>query len=103
LGRASRVTFTSRTAVVVVVPAGPTGVGDIDGVAMETSSGWPIPGPVDRTTPWTGEEYPLSLGGTNESCDNVPSPVGPIPAPENVTGPGPGSGNDCRAESDSDL
>jgi hypothetical protein len=105
LGNASRVTFTARTAVVVVVPAGPTGVGDIDGVAMETSSGWPTPGPIDRTTPWTGEEYPLSLGETNESCDNVPSPVGPIPAPENETGPGPGpgSGNDCRAESDSDL
>jgi len=99
LGQASRVTFTARTAVVVVVPAGPTGVGDIDGVAMETSPGWPIPGPVDRTTPWTGEEYPLSIGGSSESCDNVPSPVGPIQTPQNETGAGPG----CRAESDSDL
>jgi len=98
LGRASRVTFTSRTAVVVVVPAGPTGVGDIDGVAMETSPGWPLPGPVDRTRPWSGEEYPLSVGRSDGSC-NIPSPVGPVPVPGNGTG----SGNDCRAESDSDL
>ncbi|MFB6140291.1 MAG: hypothetical protein ABEJ26_07630 [Halosimplex sp.] len=60
LGRASRVTFTARTAVVVVVPAGGTGVGDVDGVAIEESQGWPIPGPDDRTRPWTGERYPLN-------------------------------------------
>ena len=69
LGRASKVRFTTRTAVVVVVPPGGTGVGDIDGVAIEESPGWTIPGPIERTRPWTGEEYVLSVDGTpDERC-----------------------------------
>lgn len=68
LGRSSKVTFTSRTAVTVVVPPGGTGVGDIDGNSVERSKGWPKPGPDPRARPWTGETYPLSVNGT-ESGD----------------------------------
>ncbi|WP_338727716.1 hypothetical protein [Haladaptatus sp. DJG-WS-42] len=39
-GRAPRVSFSVETAVVVVVPPGGTGVGDIDGNADERSAGW---------------------------------------------------------------
>jgi len=70
LGRSSKVTFTSRTAVTVVVPSGGTGVGDIDGNSIEQSAGWPNPGPSPRERPWTGETYPLSAnetGGTAQS------------------------------------
>ncbi|WP_459192666.1 DUF7286 family protein [Halosimplex sp. J119] len=99
LGRASRVTFTTRTAVVVVVPAGGTGVGDIDGTAIEESSGWAIPGPSDRDRPWTGEDYPLSINSSSDDCpgadgsggDVDPRPTGLVPDP------------DCRVESDRDL
>ncbi|MEF8913130.1 DUF7286 family protein [Natronomonas sp.] len=41
LGTAERVPVRVSTAVVVVVPPGPRGVGDTDGVADERSSGWP--------------------------------------------------------------
>ncbi len=40
LGYATRVSFSVETAVVVVVPPGPRGVGDTDGNADERSSGW---------------------------------------------------------------
>ncbi|MFC6836503.1 DUF7286 family protein [Halomarina ordinaria] len=40
LGRAAPVDFETRTAVVVVVPAGPRGVGDVDGNADERSPGY---------------------------------------------------------------
>ncbi|MFC7098455.1 DUF7286 family protein [Halobaculum marinum] len=43
LGRNERVSFRTWTVVVVVVPAGPAGVGDVDGNADERSSGWPCP------------------------------------------------------------
>ncbi|QZP37616.1 DUF7286 family protein [Halobaculum magnesiiphilum] len=43
LGRSERVTFRTWTVVVVVVPAGPSGVGDVDGNADERSAGWPCP------------------------------------------------------------
>ncbi|WP_164471847.1 DUF7286 family protein [Halosimplex salinum] len=96
LGRASRVTFTTRTAVVVVVPPGGTGVGDIDGTAMEESPGWPIPGPVDRTRPWTGEKYPLSVGESGDGgCDGDRPRDRPDPPADRYP--------DCRPESDSDL
>ncbi|WP_435144211.1 DUF7286 family protein [Halobaculum sp. P14] len=45
LGRAERVSFRTRTAVFVVVPAGKSGVGDVDGNADERSAGWPCPSP----------------------------------------------------------
>ncbi|WP_135364484.1 DUF7286 family protein [Halosimplex halophilum] len=64
LGRSSKVRFTSRTAVTVVVPPGGTGVGDVDGAMVEESAGWPEPGPSPRERPWTGEAYPLSTNGT---------------------------------------
>jgi hypothetical protein len=48
LGRASRLDFDIRTALLVVVPPGGTGVGDVDGNADERS-GWP------RPDPWPGE------------------------------------------------
>ncbi|QLD86294.1 hypothetical protein HWV23_11355 [Natronomonas halophila] len=41
LGTAERVPVRLSTAVVVVVPPGPRGVGDTDGVADERSQGWP--------------------------------------------------------------
>ncbi|MFB6184099.1 MAG: hypothetical protein ABEI96_06045 [Haloarculaceae archaeon] len=44
LGRASKVSFRTSTAVVVVVPPGKTGVGDRGGDADERSAGWPKPG-----------------------------------------------------------
>ncbi|QLH82597.1 DUF7286 family protein [Halosimplex pelagicum] len=70
LGRSSKVTFTTRTAVTVVVPPGGTGVGDIDGNSIEQSKGWPIPGPDPRARPWTGETYPLSINGTETGGGN---------------------------------
>jgi len=45
LGRSDRVSFRTWTVVVVVVPAGPSGVGDVDGNADERSPGWPCPSP----------------------------------------------------------
>lgn len=41
LGENERVSFRTRTAVVVAVPPGPRGVGDTDGVVDERSPGWP--------------------------------------------------------------
>lgn len=46
LGATEPVRFDTETAVVVAVPAGPPGVGDVDGTRDETSGGWPCPGPV---------------------------------------------------------
>ncbi|QZX99725.1 DUF7286 family protein [Halobaculum rubrum] len=43
LGRSERVAFRTWTVVVVVVPAGPSGVGDVDGNADERSPEWPCP------------------------------------------------------------
>lgn len=45
LGRATRVTFNVSTVVGIAVPPGGTGVGDVDGQTLETSAGWPRPGP----------------------------------------------------------
>lgn len=44
LGRSTRLSVRAQTGVVVVVPPKPRGVGDKDGVAVETSAGWPRPG-----------------------------------------------------------
>jgi DnaJ-domain-containing protein 1 len=41
LGRDERVSIRAETAVVLVVPTGPTGVGDTDGEMDERSPGWP--------------------------------------------------------------
>jgi len=48
LGNATRVTFDVQVPVVVVVPAGKTGVGDVNGQLIEQSSGWCLPGPTGR-------------------------------------------------------
>ncbi|WP_101296253.1 DUF7286 family protein [Halegenticoccus soli] len=48
LGRNERVSFETGTIVVVAVPPGGTGVGDVDGNADERSAGWPSPGCEDR-------------------------------------------------------
>jgi hypothetical protein len=39
-GRAERIDFATRTVVLIAVPPGKTGVGDVDGQAAETSPGW---------------------------------------------------------------
>ena len=44
LGENRRLSFRAETGVVVVVPPKPRGVGDKDGVAVETSAGWPTAG-----------------------------------------------------------
>ncbi|QKY16446.1 hypothetical protein Hrr1229_005965 [Halorubrum sp. CBA1229] len=44
LGATEPVRFETETVVAVAVPAGPPGVGDVDGTRDETSDGWPCPG-----------------------------------------------------------
>ena len=53
VGRNERVSFRTRTVVLVAVPAGRSGVGDVDGDADERSAGWPCP---DGTVPGCGTE-----------------------------------------------
>jgi hypothetical protein len=48
LGTASRISFRAEMSVVVVVPPGKDGVGDVDGERTEVSEGWPEPGPSDN-------------------------------------------------------
>jgi hypothetical protein len=55
LGATEPVAFETRTVVVVAVPAGPPGVGDVDGTREETSAGWPCPGPLSAS-PEEGDE-----------------------------------------------
>ncbi|WP_435074971.1 DUF7286 family protein [Halorubrum sp. HHNYT27] len=52
LGSTEPIRFETQTVVVVAVPAGPPGVGDVDGTRDETAPGWPCPGataPPERT------------------------------------------------------
>ncbi|QLG26375.1 hypothetical protein HUG10_01930 [Halorarum halophilum] len=53
VGRNERVSFQTRTVVLVAVPAGKSGVGDVDGNADERSAGWPCP---NHTVPECGDE-----------------------------------------------
>ncbi|RLM67435.1 hypothetical protein DVK05_11970 [Halorubrum sp. Atlit-8R] len=55
LGATEPVAFETRTVVVVAVPAGPPGVGDVGGTREETSAGWPCPGPL-TASPADGDE-----------------------------------------------
>jgi len=48
LGANRPVEVNVSTTVVVAVPPGGSGVGDVDGNAVEQSPGWPHPGPTDR-------------------------------------------------------
>jgi hypothetical protein len=49
LGATEPIRFETETVVVVAVPAGPPGVGDVDGTRDETSPGWPCPGASKRS------------------------------------------------------
>ncbi|QHS16905.1 hypothetical protein GWK26_06965 [haloarchaeon 3A1-DGR] len=49
LGYTDPVRFETGTTVVVAVPPGPPGVGDVDGTWSERSAGWPCPGAERRT------------------------------------------------------
>ncbi|GAB3414232.1 hypothetical protein GCM10027435_08900 [Haloparvum alkalitolerans] len=60
LGRTEQVRFETGTVVVVAVPPGPPGVGDVDGTRDETSAGWPCP-----------ETTPDSFGGTAREASCV--------------------------------
>jgi hypothetical protein len=62
VGHADRVAFENSVAVVIAVPPGKQGVGDIDGVADEHTGGWPCPGP-ERWPDTTG----TSAGAENAS------------------------------------
>ncbi|MDZ5810266.1 hypothetical protein U4E84_02705 [Halorubrum sp. AD140] len=44
LGETEPIRFETETVVAVAVPAGPPGVGDVDGTRDEASGGWPCPG-----------------------------------------------------------
>jgi hypothetical protein len=44
VGYNKRVSFSAETGIVIVVPPRPRGVGDKDGISVETSAGWPDPG-----------------------------------------------------------
>ncbi|ACM55795.1 conserved hypothetical protein [Halorubrum lacusprofundi ATCC 49239] len=44
LGKTEPIAFEAETVVAVAVPAGPPGVGDVDGTRDERSGGWPCPG-----------------------------------------------------------
>jgi hypothetical protein len=71
-GHSTPVSFRVRTAVVVVVPPGGSGVGDRVGDAVQASPGWPTPGRV---------EAPYTVGSYDRSCctTNSRTPRGPRP------------------------
>lgn len=46
LGETEPIAFETQTVIAIAVPAGPPGVGDVDGVRDERSGGWPCPGPI---------------------------------------------------------
>ncbi|WP_143165444.1 DUF7286 family protein [Halobaculum gomorrense] len=66
LGRSDRVAFRTWTVVVVVVPAGTSGVGDIDGNADERSAGWPCPSVPDASGRAVDAGAPTCLSGGGE-------------------------------------
>ncbi|PHQ39996.1 hypothetical protein DJ69_03230 [Halorubrum persicum] len=51
LGETDPVAFETETVVAVAVPAGPPGVGDVDGTRDERSKGWPCPGAMGEPSP----------------------------------------------------
>jgi hypothetical protein len=61
LGATEPVAFETQTVIVVAVPAGPPGVGDIDGTREETSGGWPCPGPL-TASPGGGDDCEAARG-----------------------------------------
>ncbi|ELZ51451.1 hypothetical protein C464_00914 [Halorubrum coriense DSM 10284] len=67
LGSTETVAFETRTIVVVAVPAGPPGVGDVDGTRVETSGGWPCPGPLSSSP---GEKSACAGGERSAGREN---------------------------------
>ncbi len=55
LGETEPVAFETETVVAVAVPAGPPGVGDVDGTRDERSGGWPCPGAMGESPDGDGE------------------------------------------------
>ncbi|WP_050033529.1 DUF7286 family protein [Halorubrum halophilum] len=51
MGQTESVAFETGTVIVVAVPAGPPGVGDVDGTRDERSGGWPCPGAMGESPP----------------------------------------------------
>lgn len=70
LGHTDPVRFETGTVVVVAVPPGPPGVGDVDGVRTETSPGWPCPGETGEGCESMDTRKSLSSSGGN-SVDAV--------------------------------
>lgn len=67
LGATEPVSFETRTVIVVAVPAGPPGVGDVDGTRDETSAGWPCPGPLSPSPEEENECTSGQRSGDRES------------------------------------
>jgi hypothetical protein len=67
LGATEPVAFETRTVVVVAVPAGPPGVGDVDGTRDETSAGWPCPGALSPSPEGENECASGQRSGDRES------------------------------------
>ena len=55
IGKTEPVRFDTETVVMIAVPAGPPGVGDVDGTRDERSGGWPCPGAIGGPSS-SGEE-----------------------------------------------
>ncbi|GAB7009988.1 DUF7286 family protein [Halorubrum trueperi] len=68
LGATEPIRFETQTVVVVGVPAGPPGVGDVDGTRDETSGGWPCPGSIGESTPANDDCFASeAVSGTDRS------------------------------------
>jgi len=55
LGETEPVAFETETVIAVAVPAGPPGVGDVDGTRDERSGGWPCPSPMGESSDGDGD------------------------------------------------
>jgi hypothetical protein len=84
LGRSDRVGFDVTTAVVVVVPAGGTGVGDVDGNLQERSAGWErVVDASGANETGTGDDGTGARGdgdvpATRPASDRLPGPARPV-------------------------
>lgn len=85
LGHTDPVRFETGTVVVVAVPPGPPGVGDVDGVRTETSPGWPCPGRVGEVCESTKNRRVSSSPGEN-TVGAVPE-VGGVAGVSGLAGP----------------
>jgi len=87
LGHTDPVSFETGTVIVVAVPPGPPGVGDVDGVRTETSPGWPCPGEIDEDCKSTKQRKspPNSSGNSVDAVSGVVGVTG-IPELAGLTG-----------------